>query len=107
MHGIGSVPWSVALRLGAKVRQRKTDYGTVFLHRLTVIALSVGFFTGLRIAAETPERTWINQFDLLIPYERVRTTHLQAAAVLLAVSAVKSGTPGTSDQSILKWNEVA
>jgi Ni,Fe-hydrogenase I cytochrome b subunit len=107
MHDIGTMPWSAALRRGAEVRQRRTDYGTVFSHWLMVIALGVAFFTGLRIATETPERTWINQFDLLIPYERVWTTHMQAAAVLLAVSTVKSGIPGTSGQSILKWNEVA
>jgi cytochrome b subunit of formate dehydrogenase len=86
MHGIGTMPWSAALRRGAEVRQRKTDYGTVVLHWLMVVALGVAFFTGLRIATETPERTWINQFDLLIPYERVWTTHMQAAVVLLAVS---------------------
>jgi hypothetical protein len=68
------------------VRQRKTDYGTVVLHWLTVTALVAAFVTGLRIATETPDRTWINQFDFLIPYERVWTTHMQAAVVLLAVS---------------------
>jgi Ethylbenzene dehydrogenase/Prokaryotic cytochrome b561 len=68
------------------VRQRKTDYGTVILHWLLVIALTAAFVTGLRIATETPERTWINWFDLLIPYQRVWTTHMQAAVVLVAVS---------------------
>jgi cytochrome b subunit of formate dehydrogenase len=68
------------------VRQRKTDYGTVVFHWLMVIALTAAFVTGLRIATETPERTWINQFDFLIPYERVWTTHMQAAVVLAGVS---------------------
>jgi hypothetical protein len=87
------MPWSAALRLGAEMRQRKTDYGTVFLHRLTMIALSVAFFTGLHIGTKTYERVW--------------TAHMQAAVVLLAISPVKSGTTGMSGQSILKWNEVA
>jgi cytochrome b subunit of formate dehydrogenase len=70
----------------ASVRQRKTDYGTVILHWLLVIAVSAAFLSGLRIATETPERTWINQFDMLIPSERVWTTHMQAAVVLVTVS---------------------
>jgi hypothetical protein len=68
------------------VRLRKTDYGTVILHWLLVIALVAAFASGLRIATETPERTWINLVDFLIPYERVWTTHMQAAVVLTAVS---------------------
>jgi Ethylbenzene dehydrogenase/Prokaryotic cytochrome b561 len=58
----------------------------VILHWLLVIALVAAFASGLRIATETPERTWINLVDFLIPYERVWTTHMQAAVVLTAVS---------------------
>jgi Ethylbenzene dehydrogenase/Prokaryotic cytochrome b561 len=68
------------------VRQRKTDYGTVILHWLLVIAIVVAFMTGLRIATETPERTWINAIDILIPNQRVWTTHMQSAVVLVGVS---------------------
>jgi cytochrome b subunit of formate dehydrogenase len=68
------------------VRARKTDYGTVILHWLLVIAIVTAFVTGLRIGSETPERGWINLFDMLIPSERVWTTHMQAAVVLVAVS---------------------
>jgi hypothetical protein len=68
------------------VRTRKTDYGTVVLHWLLVIAIVVAFVSGLRIATETPERTWINFFDMLIPNQRVWTLHMQAAVVLVAVS---------------------
>ena len=68
------------------MKQRKTDYGTVVFHWLMVLALIIAFVTGLRIATETPERIWINQFDALIPYERVWTTHMQAAVVLVGVS---------------------
>ena len=84
--GVERLPRAAALRPGADVRQRKTDYGTVVFHWLMVIALTAAFVTGLRIATETPERTWINQFDFLIPYERVWTTHMQAAVVLAGVS---------------------
>jgi len=68
------------------LKLRKTDYGTVIFHWLTVIALLAAFVSGLRIATEAPDRTWINLFDMLIPQQRVWTLHMQAAVVLIAVS---------------------
>jgi cytochrome b subunit of formate dehydrogenase len=68
------------------VRKRKTDYGTIILHWVLVIASCVAFLTGLRIAAEAPDRTWINAFDILLPHVNVWTTHMQAAVVLVAVA---------------------
>src|SRR5581483_8500063 len=68
------------------MKDRKTDYGTIILHWSLVLALSVAFLSGLRIATETPERGWINLFDALLPYRSVWVTHMQAAAVLVAVS---------------------
>jgi hypothetical protein len=68
------------------VRQRKTDYGTIILHWLLVLASSVAFATGLRIASEAPDRSWINLFDIVLPRSGVWTTHMQAAVVLVAVA---------------------
>jgi hypothetical protein len=68
------------------VRQRKTDYGTIILHWLLVIASCVAFLTGLRIATEVPDRTWINAFDLVLPRAGVWTMHMQSAVVLVAVA---------------------
>jgi len=68
------------------MRARKTDYGTIILHWLLVGAFSVAFFSGLRIATETPDRTWINVFDAVLPRESVWLVHMQAAVVLIAVS---------------------
>jgi hypothetical protein len=68
------------------VRQRKTDYGTIILHWLLVLASAIAFLTGLRIATEAPDRTWINAFDLVLPRSGVWTTHMQAAVVLVALS---------------------
>jgi hypothetical protein len=67
------------------MRQRKTDYGTIILHWLLVAAFGVAFVTGLRIATEAPERTWINLFDAVLP-RNVWVLHMQAAVVLVAVS---------------------
>ncbi|MGB8399997.1 ethylbenzene dehydrogenase-related protein [Bradyrhizobium sp.] len=68
------------------MRPRKTDYGTVILHWLLVAAFAIALVSGLRIASEAPERTWINLFDAVLPRESVWTAHMQAAVVLFAVS---------------------
>ena len=68
------------------MRHRKTDYGTIILHWLMVAAFGTAFVSGLRIATEAPDRTWINLFDAMLPRERVWTLHMQAAVVLVAVA---------------------
>ena len=67
------------------MRKRKTDYGTIILHWLLVAAFGVAFVTGMRIATEAPERSWINSFDAVLP-QNVWVMHMQAAVVLLAVA---------------------
>jgi len=68
------------------VRQRKTDYGTIFLHWLLVVAVAAAFVSGLRIATEAPGRTWINLFDVLLPRANVWTLHIEAAIALVAIA---------------------
>jgi hypothetical protein len=68
------------------VKHRKTDYGTIILHWLLVAAFGVALLTGLRIAAEAPDRTWINLFDIVLPHTGVWSRHMQAAIVLVAVA---------------------
>ena len=68
------------------MRHRKTDYGTIILHWLFVGAFAIALVSGLRIATEAPERTWINLFDALLPRQSVWTAHMQAAVVLVAVA---------------------
>jgi ethylbenzene dehydrogenase/cytochrome b561-like protein len=68
------------------VRQRKTDYGTIILHWLFVTAFVVALVSGLRIAGESPERTWINTFDTVLPDSSAWTAHMQAAVVLVATA---------------------
>jgi Ethylbenzene dehydrogenase/Prokaryotic cytochrome b561 len=53
---------------------------------LLVGAFGVAFFSGMRIATETPERLWINLFDAVLPRESVWVIHMQAALVLVAVA---------------------
>ncbi|HET7803674.1 MAG TPA: ethylbenzene dehydrogenase-related protein [Pseudolabrys sp.] len=67
-------------------RGRRSDYGTVLLHGCLVIALVVAILTGLRIAAESPGRTWINIFDLVLPRHFVWVTHMQVGVILIAVA---------------------
>lgn len=68
------------------MRHRKTDYGTIILHWLFVAAFAVALLSGLRIATESPDRTWINLFDVFLPRDSVWTAHMQAAVVLVAVT---------------------
>ena len=68
------------------MKPRKTDYGTIILHWVLVCTISVAFFTGLRIATEAPDRTWINAFDFLLPRDNVWTWHIEGAVILVAVS---------------------
>jgi hypothetical protein len=51
-----------------------------------VAAFAVALVTGLRIATETPDRTWINWFDAVLPRDGVWVAHMQAAVVLVAVA---------------------
>jgi hypothetical protein len=67
------------------MRQRKTDYGTIILHWVLVGAFGVAFVTGLRIATEAPDRTWINFFDAILP-QNAWVLHMQAAVVLVMVA---------------------
>lgn len=68
------------------MRQRKTDYGTIILHWTFVAAFAVALVTGLRIATESPDRTWLNWFDGVLPSSTAWTGHMQAAIVLVAVA---------------------
>jgi len=68
------------------VRHRKTDYGTIILHWIFVAAFAIALFSGLRIATEAPERTWINLFDALLPRQSVWLAHMQSAVVLVAAA---------------------
>src|SRR5690349_2247944 len=56
------------------------------LHWTFVAAFAVALVTGLRIATETPDRTWINWFDAVLPRDSVWIAHMQAAIVLVAVA---------------------
>jgi Ethylbenzene dehydrogenase/Prokaryotic cytochrome b561 len=85
VHFVQQQIWLPAAR-GTRMRARKTDYGTIILHWLLVGAFGVSFFSGLRIATETPDRTWINWFDVVLPRDSVWMAHMQAAVVLIAVS---------------------
>lgn len=84
--GIGAVAARQEKQRGVCVRQRKTDYGTIILHWTFVAAFAVALVTGLRIATETPDRTWINWFDAVLPRGSAWVAHMQAAIVLVSVA---------------------
>lgn len=67
-------------------RGRRTDYATIILHWCLVAALVVAILTGMRIATETPGRSWVEVFDLILPRQSVWTSHIQVALLLIAVA---------------------
>ena len=69
-----------------KERIRKTDLGTIVLHWILVVTLVLSIMTGLRIAMDSPEHSWLVAFDSLLPLYSVWTLHIPAALVLVAVS---------------------
>src|ERR1700675_1473555 len=68
-----------------KERIRKTDPGTILLHWILVITLTLSIGTGLRIAMDSPEHSWLVAFDSLLPLYTVWTLHIPAALVLFPV----------------------
>jgi hypothetical protein len=68
------------------VRRRKTDYGTIILHWALVAATGVAFLSGLRIASEAPDRTWINFFDVVLPRAHVWDAHMLSAVLLISIA---------------------
>jgi hypothetical protein len=68
------------------MKQPKTDYGTIILHWLFVAAFGAAFVSGMRIATEAPDRSWINLFDSVLPSASVWTVHMQTAVALVVLS---------------------
>lgn len=68
------------------MRRRKTDYGTIILHWALVAATGVAFLSGLRIATEAPDRTWINFFDVVLPRAHVWDAHMLSAVLLISIA---------------------
>src|SRR5260370_16171597 len=69
-----------------KERVRKTDLGTILLHWILVITLTLSIGTGLRIAMDSPEHSWLVAFDRFLPLYTLWTLHIPAALTLFALS---------------------
>ena len=63
----------------------KSDFPTVILHWAIVIALTVSLFTGLRIAADSPESTLARTLASILPQGNVIYWHLLSALALLGL----------------------
>ena len=68
------------------LRSRRTDYGTIILHWSLVCALSIALVSGLKIAAEAPDRSWINLLDPILPGTTVWAAHVEAGLALAGVA---------------------
>jgi hypothetical protein len=65
---------------------RKTDTGTIVLHWLIAITLTISVATGLRIAADSADGAWLSAFDVILPKSIVWTGHIPAAVALFALA---------------------
>ncbi|HEY2531044.1 MAG TPA: cytochrome b/b6 domain-containing protein [Xanthobacteraceae bacterium] len=64
---------------------KETDYGTVNLYWLLAGSFAIAITTGLSIASEAPDRTWINILNLVLPKASVGTEHVPSAMLLMAI----------------------
>lgn len=64
----------------------RTDYGTIIVHWLVVLALTVSLVTGLRIAADTPQTAWLNVLWPILPQGDIWTVHMQSGLALCALA---------------------
>ena len=62
----------------------RTDYGTVALHAVLLAAFLVLVTSGLRIASDDPDATWLAFLDPVLPMEHLWYRHLVAGIVLMA-----------------------
>ncbi len=67
--------------------RRTTDFGTVIFHLLLVATFCVLLATGLRIATDDPESSWLASLDPLLPVRNLWFYHLFAGCVFVAVIA--------------------
>jgi len=66
--------------------KHKTDLGTIIMHWILVITLTVSVATGLRIAMDSPDQAWLVALDNYLPLYTVWTRHIPAAVTLVAIS---------------------
>ena len=72
--------------LAAKAQRPRSDYGTIILHWLTVIAVFASLLTGLRIAADARDAVVSKFLAPILPQGEVWTVHF-IAGTLLVLSA--------------------
>jgi len=70
-----------------RARPLKTDFGTVLLHWILVIAFGFAVLTGLRFACDEPQLDWLHFLERVLPSEHVWFRHLAAGLALTAVFA--------------------
>jgi Ni,Fe-hydrogenase I cytochrome b subunit len=65
----------------------KTDLGTIILHWLVAVALVGAIVTGLKIAADMPNRDWMAALDSVLPRADIWNDHFRCGLVLIAAAA--------------------
>jgi hypothetical protein len=68
-----------------QLHRRRTDLGTVLLHWIGVAALTVSLLTGLRIAVDLPERSWLGLFRFIFPEGQIWDLHVWSGFALMGL----------------------
>src|SRR5262249_38127580 len=68
--------------IGMGFAKSRTDIGTVVLHAVLLGSVCVLLVTGLRIASDDPEATWLAILDPILPIEHLWYRHLVMGMVL-------------------------
>src|SRR5262249_21074708 len=68
-------------------RWPRTDHGTVALHAVLLFSFLVLLATGLRIASDDPDCSWLAVFDPVLPVEHLWYRHVVAGVGMIAALA--------------------
>jgi hypothetical protein len=69
----------------ARHPKKRTDFGTIVLHWLLVVALLVAALTGLRLASITPGYEWLQAFDAILPGAVTWSWHMLSGVVMVGL----------------------
>jgi len=67
-------------------KKKRTDAGTIILHWLLAISLSVSLLTGLRFAVDMPDTGYLDFIEPYLPAARIWILHILSGALLIGLA---------------------
>lgn len=75
----------------ARQVKKRTDFGTIVLHWILVVALLVAVLTGLRITSNSPGYEWLRAADAILPGARTWSWHMLSGLVIAGLACGYAG----------------